>query len=436
VAVALLAAALAAWVLNRADPGGARVWRLYTVPGGLVNLGLTWIALAGAYVLLPRSPGRRRGFRMVGITFAGGFVVVLLELPVLLLGFDYQPLLGTVGAGNWLQMSGTVNKADPELIHVHWPGSTYQGEVVGNLVQMGIADAKPYRVDVRYDHNGFRNDRDLERAEVAAIGDSFIEAAILPIEDGVVKQLEQRLDTDVVNLGQAAYGLKQELGVLRRFALPLRPRLVLWFLFGGNDLRDVETYEWQKRNLDSATGSPSLKERMFLRNGLLALSALTTPSFDDSAAGALSSSGVFRRADGVRERMYFGAGCGPWNEHQWKVATETLAEADRLTRAAGATFVVVYITRKFRIYRDHVELEPGSEASTWTVNDLPQVLGKWCGEQGIHYLDLTPRLAEAVARGEHPHLVDDVHWNARGHALAADAVVDFLDELGWRPEGR
>ena len=75
----------------------------------------------------------------------------------------------------------------------------------------------------------------------------------------VLPACEQRLDTDVVNLGQAAYGLKQELGVLRRFALPLRPRLVLWFLFGGNDLRDVELYEWQKRNLETASGAASPK---------------------------------------------------------------------------------------------------------------------------------------------------------------------------------
>ena len=62
----------------------------------------------------------------------------------------------------------------------------------------------------------------------------------------------------------------------------------------------------------------------------------------------------------------------------------------------------------------------------WEINDLPDELGRWAAKEGVAFVDTTPRLAEVVARGEHPYFIDDVHWNATGHLIAARAIAAEL----------
>ncbi len=430
--IAWLGAVVAAWTVTRSRFGEPELWRAYSVVGAAAALVVTYAAGWALYYLNGRGEPRRRLFRAVLTTMALGAVLVLLELPVVFSSVDYQDVLGTRHKDTWLRLSIDANARDPELIHLHWPHTGYEGALFGNLVDLGVPDAEPYPVDVRYDHRGFRNDTDLERADVVAIGDSFVEAAIIPLEETVTKQLERRLGAPVANLGQAAYGLRQEFVVLRRYGLPLRPRVVLWFLFGGNDLRDVPIYDWMVRHYDSLDDPAPRRQRLFTRNVLHALSDATVPRLTEPTPTALSVSGLFTCADGTRERVYFGCCNGPWTPRAWDVATSTLAEARDLSREAGAHFVTVYITRKFRVYRDHVSVPPGSKAAGWTVNDLPTALATWCGENDIPFLDLSPLMEAEIARGTHPYLRDDVHWNARGHEIAADAVAALLEELGWK----
>jgi len=249
------------------------------------------------------------------------------------------------------------------------------------------------------------------------------------------------LKTPAANLGQIAYGLRQELEVLRRFGLPLKPRLVVWVLFGGNDLRDVEFYERQLARVGRARPPATLEERLASRNALalagkLAVDAVRNASVQPTA-NALNHSGLFRRADGTRERVYFSPPEEAPSPHQWQVAIDVLAQASQLVRETGADFLVVYAPRNFRIYKPHLEIAPEHAISRWVINDLPERLGRWAAEQGIPFVDTTPRLAAVVARGEHPYFVDDVHWNALGHATAAEAIAAQLSAarlFPFRPE--
>jgi hypothetical protein len=141
---------------------------------------------------------------------------------------------------------------------------------------------------------------------------------------------------------------------------------------------------------------------------------------------ALDRSGLFARSDGVTERVYFSQTADPWNNHQWNVAVETLREANRLSKESGTEFVVVYVPRKFRIYRGHLSVSADSEIAGWDVNDLPEVLSQWSADNGIHFVDTTPDLARQVETGVHSYFIDDVHWNILGHETAAGAIEDYL----------
>ena len=84
---------------------------------------------------------------------------------------------------------------------------------------------------------------DLSRAEVVVLGDSFVEGGLVAADDLMTATLGRLLGCQVANLGQSAYGPQQMLAVLKRYAMPLRPRLCIWTFYEGNDLDDVERYE-------------------------------------------------------------------------------------------------------------------------------------------------------------------------------------------------
>src|SRR5262249_43719955 len=158
------------------------------------------------------------------------------------LGHDYGRNFGTADNDTWQQLAAGVNRWDRDLIHIHIPHSRFVGAVAGNLAYFGIPAPTQYHVDIAYDKNGFRNDVDLTSADSGAIGDSFVEAALVPQSQTVITQLARHLNVSVANLGQSHYGPQQELVVLQRYGIPLSPKIVIWFFFGGNDLVDIDAY--------------------------------------------------------------------------------------------------------------------------------------------------------------------------------------------------
>jgi hypothetical protein len=135
---------------------------------------------------------------------------------------------------------------------------------------------------------------------------------------------------------------------------------------------------------------------------------------------------MFKRSNGVTERVYFGQTADPWTPHEWQVATATLRDANQLATDSGADFVVVYIPRKYRIYEGHIAVSPDHHIARWKVNNLPEELARWSKRHDIKFVDTTPFLEDLVANGEHPYFVDDVHWKNPGHERAAQAIVDYL----------
>ena len=79
-------------------------------------------------------------------------------------------------------------------------------------------------VVIRYDRNGFRNAKTLETAEVVVIGDSYVEGYLMSDEHLLTTHLSKLQGMSVANLGHSGYGPQQELAVLRRFGLPLKPK--------------------------------------------------------------------------------------------------------------------------------------------------------------------------------------------------------------------
>lgn len=417
------------WWLSAGSDAEWSLWRRYSAPAALLNVACSALLLAAGYVLVSPAAARVRLPQVILLAGSAMVTLALLEIPTLA-GHDYGRTLGTRQNDTWLQLAMGVNRQDPDLIHVHQPHTRYRGTVQGNLVRLGIPMPASYDVDVAYDRHGFRNDEDFTQADVVAIGDSFVEGAETPRSQTAVAAISRRLNTRVANLGQSNYGPQQELVVLERYALPLAPKVVVWFFFGGNDLSDVDVYEWRRAHLDDFLAPPSLGSRSFARNVLTALAQLTTPVRRMASPAARRHAARFVRADGTVEVQYLDAPEEPWLPRQWETAAGALERARDAAQSVGADFLIVYIPRKLRVYRDYIEVGPESVVHAWPMNDLPDVMAQWCLHEGIDFLDATPPLRDAVAAGTSVYLPDDVHWNAEGHRIVAEAVSRRIQTLG------
>jgi hypothetical protein len=116
------------------------------------------------------------------------------------------------------------------------------------------------------DEHGFHNPRGLWQGkpiEVVAVGDSFAHGACVPSNDGFVSRIRAHFPA-TVNLGINGDGPLTMLATLREYGAWLRPKIVLWFFYEGNDSRDLdgrEKYSPLLRNYLDPSFSQQLIER-------------------------------------------------------------------------------------------------------------------------------------------------------------------------------
>lgn len=92
------------------------------------------------------------------------------------------------------------------------------------------------------DEHGLNNPKGLysvQRLDIAAVGDSFTHGSCVKAEKNAVGVIRNSYK-NTLNLGYAANGPLMELATLKEFAAPMKPAIVLWFYFEGNDLLNLE----------------------------------------------------------------------------------------------------------------------------------------------------------------------------------------------------
>jgi hypothetical protein len=360
-----------------------------------------------------------------------------LELPALMGWVHYGAVISPPASVQFTRLKPwqqATSQFDPELLFVRRPYLRLQGRTNGDMVDwLGIATSRTYEIDARYDRHGFRNASDLAEAEIVAIGDSFLEAGLVQFADLLTTRVGERLRAAVANLGQGAYAPQQELVVLRRYGLPLRPRLVLWFFFEGNDLTDVPRFEqWRREARESPEPVSSYADRSLVRNAVDTVRWRIRRKRDADALEATKRS--CHPVTLPDERIYFAYPGKPLTKSDdaaLAVVERILLEASRASTSADAAFLLAFIPTKYRVYRGLCEFPPGAYGADWQLNDLPDRLSRWAQEHQVPFLDLTPPLVAAASRGELVYFADDGHWNASGPAVAADTISDYLTRTEW-----
>jgi hypothetical protein len=401
----------------------------------------SYLSVWAAAICLSRTPKHTLMY-CIPTTLAIAATLIFLELPAAFGLVHWQLILESL-TGRTSQYKWAF-RTDPELgfrrrPYDHWSG-TPPSDIEGGLGMPATLD-RP--ITFTYDRWGYRNPTDRQTAEIALIGDSYVEGWYVSDEQTVARRLEARVERPVVNLGVAGYGTLQELLVLKRDALRFRPNVVVWFFFEGNDLYDDQRFENAMLpvlgeadesiadHLEVFTRGDSWGRRSFTLNLLKLLRRLSSPIFPIRPPYV----GFLDNAQGPTQTVYFAEYAAvPWDdwiESRWITARGNLQQAVEVTRARKIKLIICFVPIKFRVYRPFIELPAGSPVQSWGVWPIRKRFAEFCHSERVSCLELTPLFQEAVRRGGMPYAPEDTHWSVEGHDLVAERLADEIRKHHW-----
>ena len=392
----------------------------------------SYLVAWGGYSLTSPIPRDEIRSQFVLMTLSLGVALLLAELPAWLKLIDYRKTF-SITSSSELEQPGYL--PDPELLAKPEPHHSVTTLITRGNIGVGLClpprQAEPF--ELKYDKNGFRNDQDLTSAEIAVIGDSYVESPMIPGSLLATTRLAEIQRKTVANLGQSGYGPQQELAVLKRYALPLHPKSVVWVFYEGNDLLDALGYAEKVSFLNSNWNSiDTVWNRSLTKNSVSWLMRFVQGCVPDQKARG--NYGTVLDDKGREHRLYFrghsiSASLTTQELDALKQSVAAIEEAYRLVQNEGARFIVVFAPTTFRVYHEIANFEKsGEDIKRWDLNDLPDRLRKMVSEisPDIGYLDLTSVLKSAARKNSLVFLSDDTHWSSEGHRVVAEALAGAL----------
>jgi len=338
-----------------------------------------------------------------------------------------------------------------------------------------------YDVHLQYNARGIRGpevpyEKPAGTFRVVILGDSFIEGYSVNREDRVAEQLEKLLTEqdrsrkyEVIALGTAGYSTDQELIWLEAEGIRYQPDVVVTMFYMNDVWFNGQSKYWrgekpafvlQNGELtltnvpvpDPRAGKKEKKKESGrgLRHWIRASSkiyALISLSLENSPGlrGAATALGLVapREEDeddgGPRvadELSVFQKSMPADTQRGWAMTEAILDEMDAVAQQAGADFIAFHIPFKGVVYP--ADWEPilaklGIPQDQLDPSAVKQQFDRICASRDLDCIEPTAdyvRVAqERGANGERLYYVQDNHWNAGGHALAAQLLARRIREL-------
>jgi hypothetical protein len=378
---------------------------------------------------------RRIQLRALGTSLTLVIVIALLELPASFGLVSYAGLLKTTAVTDAFI-------ADSALSFRRPPGASWTGRVRSDLASSWNVPLAPLKeISFTTDAQGFRNTTDLTQADVALIGDSYVEGWYVSDDRTTATVLERHLRRPVANLAVSGYGTLQQLEVLRLYALPLRPQLVAWFFFEGNDLYDdqsfedtmlyLEDHEVEDLGFDLGVGFdwPRFRRASLVRNAHAWLRRAAHPLIPQP----LPPHGWFLDEAGARHMLaYHDYAALPFTEYEdqrFEASQEAIRRGVALGRDQGVVVVPIFVPMKFRVYGEYCTFAPESPCRQWQPWDLAERFNMFCAEAGLDCVDLSPLMQAEAAAGRLLYAPEDSHWNEAGHQFVAAQLYALWQRL-------
>lgn len=311
--------------------------------------------------------------------------------------------------------------------------------------------AGEFSVDIETNPMGFR---DLVRepttpqgvTRVAVLGDSFIEAAQVPLHKTATQLLEQRLNAvlerdsgrsqkwEVLNFGVSNHGVGQYLLMWEEYASKFRPDYVAIFVAKFHMRRTISKYEYRAF---TATKSERLWVRPTFRIENGSLVREPPPDFEkfvtaqeDLIRSEFGGSRSRRKPTRLLTLHYARV---MWGE-LGKIASRADQGQTRTPKILpGAESELVALNLKII---EELGLSVRSAGSKLVVVDASQYfkddegvsreLDEFCAKHGFGYVPVYQDLLKANANGIATRWIFDTHFNETGNMLLASALYDWI----------
>jgi len=331
----------------------------------------------------------------------GGLAGILLALPVLIFGFPF-----------WLAATGTRRMAsliEPRFLP--WSSIVQFDSEVGwkpmpNLKVYGLAE-EVFRITTGPD--GWPGKISISEADIVVLGDSF--AFGYGVDDRhMFSRLVPKMRVKAV--GSPAYNLVQEFMILRKYSPDLAGKLIVWFVFLGNDLWD---------NLYPYThmySTPFVRRENGSSNWIIENRHLT-PRVRHYEYDARHDQRIRERLADICSESYLSARAYP-------ACDFLIGQAQHLCRKLDASLCVFTIP-------DPAQLSPEGVANLRECSSNPdsfdpglpdRKISEICTKQGVVFLAGRDHLTRADYRQV------DRHWNERGHRKVAQVLADLYRAHG------
>lgn len=307
-----------------------------------------------------------------------------------------------------------------------------------------------YRTTVCTDADGYRvSDGDVphpgDAVRVLALGDSFTFGVGVAAENAFPAVLERKLGEGggpgwwVRNGGVGGYGPLRSARALISRQGEWRPEIVIYALYAGNDLEDsdpdrIRTSPVVRDGRIVTPGRhPLARARMFLRTRSHLYCFLRQHLY-----GIYRASGLWQRSQYLDP-----VGLAHWPERitgvTWPAGLQAIRDMHDWCGERGVRFLVLVIPARWQVddaaWQRYRKAWGGGDERFDRDHAQREVLAA-LSEAGIPSLNLLAPLRRAQARGMRPYYSLDPHWTAAGHSLAAEALRQQMESLGWvGPEG-
>lgn len=367
-------------------------------------------------------------------------ILVGLTAPLLLLEATLR-LVGPVVPGNY--ETGVWAEGHPIYGHYHIPGAA------------AWVREPEFTTFLRFNRHGLRGpelaDGPASGRRMLLLGDSFVEAKQVAESGALPDRLAAALaarglgPAEPLNSGTFDWSQVHQLLYLREAGPSLRPTLVVQFFYVGNDVGDLwPRSRGELRDLERPVAAvddagalllPAWRRRSvgagetFL-NGLSRRSAVVR-AYETGVVDKLRYAP--RDGQGVEGQMLevFRFKESPAEVRAWKTAEALLTATRDEAERQGARFALVIVPAKWQIYPEDWRAllaaigEPDDDR--WVLRGPNRRLTQLAESRRVPVLDLLPVFRRAADAGR-PRLYFpvDIHWTEAGHAVAAEAVAEFL----------
>lgn len=271
-------------------------------------------------------------------------------------------------------------------------------------------------------------------ARVIVLGDSFVEGKQVGDDEVLTSVMaamarDDGVPLEVINLGVSGVGTAREIHLWEKLGRPLAPDIVVLGFYPNDVRNNAERGEF---SIDAgrvtllieerASSNPLARARAWLaahshlyiliRSGQNALDEWLDPPT------AIESEDVFARDPPERVRR------------GWEMTRALLSHLAQSVRETGARLVVVLIPTRFQVddalWGTHAA-DLGLDPAAYDLRIPNRELGDWAAAEGVTFLDL---LEGFRARNESNsfYYAGDAHWNADGHRLAAQIILEGLSQ--------